>query len=459
MTRVSRFLLLLLPVVQMVGCLYAPVLAPQVSTPSASIGQSDLETAVQAYEQGEYADAIRILMSILQRYPGAPILSETQWMLAKSYEAEGEDRLALEEYLRFMKNYPGSTHFLEAKLRSDILIEAVGIPSPQGPLETIRAVQLMSAVFTDQKSFEATIQMFSSKGVNTLIIPVIQPSDSLPGVLFKTDEAPLIQDLLKPVLTVAHNHRMRVFASLPLRQLDWLKDRHWMDLKFDPATGSFEPSGQLDLWNPAVQAYLLSLYLDLAAYSLDGLIIEEPVGYSETEGFNETGLKQFNEDFGLSVLPSDLYRDGPLSPAFWKWTGWKNRRVTAVLKHLVHELHLKRPQLRIGLAMSNETIGQPIKALVNYGQDLLEAKDAEFDFFVFAWPPRSFRPGDLAVTVKQAKELLSDPDKVMFRIEQPSQPEVGGIANDYFKANSEDLQEITGISVAFVGVRDSFPFP
>jgi hypothetical protein len=170
------------------------------------------------------------------------------------------------------------------------------------------------------------IQMLSKNGIDTLIIPVSQSTDLLPGIFFKSAQAPVIQDFLGSVLELAHDYRMRVFASMPLREMPWLKDSRWLDLKFDPVSGSLETTQRLNLWNPAVQNYILALYGDLAAYPLDGLIIEEPVGYSETEGFNKIALEQFNNDFGLSLTLSQLYTGGRSTPMFWRWTGWKNQR-------------------------------------------------------------------------------------------------------------------------------------
>ncbi len=447
MNRTLRLRILILFVIQVIGCIPGcvstqPPLPKTSRLSSESIGQPEFLLAVQEYKRGNYSQAIRSLMNLIQRYPGAPILAEAQWMLAKSYEAQGDYRLALEEYQRFMKNYPDNDRLYEAKLRADVLKQTVKPPALPGSRGTIRAVQFASPAFVNQKTFESTIQMLSRNGINTLIIPVSQPPDPLPGVFFKTDQAPVIQDLLGSALALAHNYKMRVFTSMPLREMDWLKNAKWLDLKFDPATRRFKTSRRLNLWNPAVQDYLLALYLDLTTYPLDGLIIEEPVGYSETEGFNEIALKQFNKDFGLSLTPSELYGNSPLTPAFWRWTGWKNRQVMAVLEHLVHELHVRRPQLHIGLAMSKEAVGLPKEALVKYGQDLLEASQAEFDFFVFSWPSRSFQSGE--DIMKRLKDFLPDPEKVILRIE-PASPE-----------SLNNLPEITGLSLAFMGAGDSF---
>ncbi len=449
MTLAMRLRVLIVFVITIIGCIPGCV-STQTALPKApgssleSIGQTEFQLAVQEYERGNYSQAILSLMNLIQRYPGAPLLAEAQWMLAKSYEAQGDYGLALEEHQRFIKNYPDSDHLYEDKLLADVLRQIVKPPALPGSRGTTRAVQFASPAFVNQKTFESTIQMLSRNGINTLIIQVSRPPDPLPGVFFKTDQAPVIQDLLGPALALANNYKMRVFASIQLREMDWLKDAKWMDLKFDPATRRFKTSRRLNLWNPAVQDYLLALYLDLAAYSLDGLIIEEPVGYSETEGFNETALKQFNKDFGLSLTPSELYGNGPLTPAFWRWTGWKNRQVMAMLGHLVHELHVRRPQLHIGLSMPKEAVELPKEALVEYGQDLLEASQAEFDFFVFSWPPKSFRSGDPAGILKRLKDFIPDRERIILRIE-PASPD-----------SLNNLPEITDLSLAFVSSGDSF---
>jgi hypothetical protein len=342
----------------------------------------------------------------------------------------------------FVKNYPESEHLYEASLRIDVLKRSVKPPALPDFHATARAVQFTSPDFIGRETVESMIQMLSKSGIDTLIIPIIETSDPLPGVFFKSDEAPVIKDLLGPALTLAHYYRMRVFVSIPLREMPWLKDAKWLDLKFDPASRSFETTQRLNLWNPAVQNYILALYGDLAAYPLDGLIIEEPVGYSEIEGFNQIALEQFNNDFGLSLTPSELYADGQPTPAFWRWTGWKNRQVMGVLGHLAHELRLKLPQIKIGLVMSKEAIMLPKEALVKYGQDLLEAKQAGFDFFIFSWPPGTFRPGDTAEILKRLKDFVPDRGKIILRVD-PAKP-----------VDPDDLPETAGFSLAFAGSGD-----
>ena len=435
------------------GCIPIRTPAPRIPPPSDSIGRSDFRLAVQEYERENYPQAIRSFMMVLERYPGDPILEEAEWMLAKSYEANGDDRPALEEYRRFMRNYPDSDHLYEVKLRADVLGQALEPPSLPESRSGLRAVQLTPQALINGTAFESTVRTFSRNGINALIIPMVRPGGPLPGVFFKTDLAPVVQDLLGPALTTAHDHKLRVFASLPLRQMGWLRDADWLDARFDRAAGRFIADDRLNLWNFKVQNYLLALSLDLAAYPIDGLIIEEPVGYSATEGFHEMGIERFNKDFGLNVTPSQLYGNGSLTPDFWRWAGWKNRQVMAVLKRLVHELHVRQPQMQIALATSKEAVRLPREALLQYGQDILEARQAEFDFFVLNWPLSAFRSEELTNTVSRINDLFPDPTRFLFRIEleNPSAP-----PDNSLEKGLREVPEVKGFPFAFVSPGESF---
>jgi hypothetical protein len=115
-----------------------------------------------------------------------------------------------------------------------------------------------------------------------------------------------------------------------------------------------------------------------------------------------------------------------------------------VLGHFINELHAKRPNLLIGLAMSEEAIGVPAQALVKYGQDLLEASRAGFDFFIFSWRAGLVRPGDSAGLLKRLKDFMPDQNKIVLRVELDNGP------------GNYDFSEIGDLSLAFKGTGDSF---
>ncbi len=86
-----------------------------------SAGKDDFLSGMTLFNSGDYPGARRRFSRIIEKYQGAKILLEAQWMIAKSYDNEGDTYNALEEYRLFLNNYPDSIHSLEAGSRIDLI--------------------------------------------------------------------------------------------------------------------------------------------------------------------------------------------------------------------------------------------------------------------------------------------------------------------------------------------------
>ncbi|MFQ5781180.1 MAG: tol-pal system YbgF family protein, partial [Nitrospiria bacterium] len=73
-------------------------------------GWDGLLIGIQSYREGRYREAIPVLLDVIESYPGAPLLEEAQWFLAKSYLGEGDKGSAARELQFFLQNYPNSSH-------------------------------------------------------------------------------------------------------------------------------------------------------------------------------------------------------------------------------------------------------------------------------------------------------------------------------------------------------------
>ncbi|MEK7279930.1 MAG: alginate export family protein [Nitrospirota bacterium] len=82
-------------------------------------GQDDFHEGMTLFNSGDYSGARRRFSRIIEKIRGEKILHEAQWMIAKSYDDEGDNYNALEEYRLFLKNYPDSLRSREAKSRID----------------------------------------------------------------------------------------------------------------------------------------------------------------------------------------------------------------------------------------------------------------------------------------------------------------------------------------------------
>ena len=82
-------------------------------------GQDDFLAGLTLFNSGDFSGARRRFSRIIEKYQGAKIIHEAQWMIAKSYDNEGNTYRALSEYRLFLNNYPDSIHSSEAGSRID----------------------------------------------------------------------------------------------------------------------------------------------------------------------------------------------------------------------------------------------------------------------------------------------------------------------------------------------------
>jgi len=67
------------------------------------------------FQGGEYAEAQRNYLAIIEQYPISPLSQRAQFMVAKCYLAQGKDREALEELKRYVQNNRENSDLREAQ--------------------------------------------------------------------------------------------------------------------------------------------------------------------------------------------------------------------------------------------------------------------------------------------------------------------------------------------------------
>lgn len=330
-----------------------------------------------AYARGEYARAAAIFQDVIARHPGAAVLSEAQWMLAQSYDAQKRVRDALAEYRRFAVNYPTSVHAREARLR---IPELEAQLQPPAPARSEGAGGVETTVHTT----DARLDALRAQGVGLLVVAVAgggaDGEAERAGVWFRSQLAPVLGDALAGFVTRAHARGFRVLARVPVRDLPWLGERGaWLDRRAEPG-GALAPVGWLNLWEPEVQRYLAALYVEVAAAGVDGLIMFDDVATDPADEMNAAARAGFAAAFGRSVAPADL---SPTTKggAFWRWAGWKVRERLQILRRVVEPARAAYPRLGWCMVFPMTAASAPHRALGDYGLDALEARLAGVDQF------------------------------------------------------------------------------
>lgn len=407
-----------------------------------------IQQAQAQFAEDRYEAAARALRRVVETSPPSARQTEARWWLARSYEQAGYFKAALAEYRLLVAEAVGGhtpgPYATEAAARIAALEQRLGIfaKSTRG----LVGLQLSPRAVPDAAAVDQWLEGLSQAGVTMLVLDAgTHPDAALEaapaGVYFRTSWAPVVRDVFGHAVPSAHRHGLAVFAAVSLRRMNWLDSRlGWNDVALDRLTGRLEASSALDLFHPAFQEYLIGLLADLAATGIDGVLFRAVAPSGPQDGFSPYGLRGFERDFAARLDPAALIfpdfapagRAAPVRNArqegeqdYWRWLGWKARETIGVMTRLRHAVRQRAPLLQFALEVHREAVSDPVTALVQYGEDLLEAKAARFDFYVTADgpPPAPFvtvpPPGAVPTVVRpggsfvaRAVELLGEADDI-----------------------------------------------
>jgi hypothetical protein len=398
-TLFRGFLVGLFLVTLLSGCIRPPTRSVQTDDK----GWSELVEGIRSFEASRYSEAKRRFLKMIESYPGSPLLSEAQWLLARTYDAAGEKPEAIRELRFFLKNYPKSLHEEEARF----LLSRLEQPDQK----------IVAVIWSPLSGWEMEdyLRAFRRRA-NTVIIPVFNNAPGQSGVFFRASGAPLLADRLREWTETAHRMGFRLMAAMPIREMRWATTAHpeWRDAKYDPSKGTLHSVEKLDLFNPEVKEMVLGLYRDLARYPIDGLYLTD-LTYEADEGWTLSATRLYEGLFSESIDPGSVVagavgrtRDGR-GPQFWHWIGWRSRYLSDLVKNLQSEVRLRRPDLLWGAALPEIVLTQPVKGLAETSVDLLDIKRAENDIYLI-FPQSS--PGGAQLLLDTVSKYAIRPQEV-----------------------------------------------
>lgn len=410
-----------------------------------------IQQAQGHYAEGRYEESIRILRRVVESHPESPRQAEARWWLARSYEQAGHFKAALAEYRILAAMPPPSrpqqvNYGPEAKARIAAMEQRLGILANTS--RGLVGLQLSPRVLPDAAAIDQWMQGLNQAGITMLVLDAgTKPGagrEGLPaGAYFRTSWAAAVRDVFGYAVPAAHRRGIAVFAAVSLRQMNWLDHQlGWNDMAVDRSTGLTAVSSELDLFHPAYQEYLIGFLADLAGTGVDGLLFRAEAPSGPQEGFSPHALRGFERDYAVKLDPATIVfpdmaagRVAPVrngqparqegTPEYWQWLGWKARESLTVMDRLRHAIRRRAPVLQFALELHREAVSDPVTALLQYGEDLLEAKAVRFDFYVTAdgqapapyvtvpppnTAPAVVRPG--GSFVKRAVELVGEADDI-----------------------------------------------
>jgi hypothetical protein len=485
------------------------------------------QSAMELYDRGRYGEAIDRFLQFLRLFPESQRVSQTQYMIGQGYLKMGGYEKAVEQFEIYIKEYPHAKQIEEAKREVQLAkeklkdkkeekgtqeSEAIPEKTERGEAKkeqkSLKDMEVMPSPAVKKGKRRIAVQAFDfdvrsldqvekrmkglkEAGVDTLIFRVFQEKGepvykfatprSEEGVYFKTEYAPVVDDILGRIAEMAHRNRLDLFAWMTTRYAAFgsAKNPEQLCKRFNHQTKKVELTKGYTLFHPEVLKRLEGIYRDLSRYPIDGILFQEDLALRPDEDFSTEANKAFQKEFGNLPQPESFYLDlqkpetglyqvKTYGDRFWTWANWKNRWLMDVAQRLMNAARESNPNLQFGLNLYYETILDPSDGLAFYSQSLSGAIEKNFDYYaVMAYHRQMMR--DLKIEKKKALDLVTqvaakavksagDASKVMMKVQIHDWKSYEMIPP---KEVEEILSEILShgeTSFAFVPYTERFPF-
>lgn len=379
--------------------------------------------AIKLMKEGKYRSSSKALERLIEYYPLSPLVEDAQYYLGLSFlKAERYDE-AIEQFNLYLTNFP------YGKYRERALAgrETAFLLKSIRPKERFVALQIHNFSSKDYKEVERELEEIKKRGYNTIILRVFHnrgdsfypfiKSRAPEGVYFQTTHAPVLGDILTPILKIARRKGLKVFAWMTTRYADYGLNRKDLKCKaYDFKSRGITYCRGLDLFNEEAVRHLESLYRDLARYPIDGILFQDDLALRHNEGFGKRASALFKRETGYTLDPELLYASvRPLvngrylvtyTDLFWKWASWKNRYLVRVAKRIMDGVREINPRVRFAINLTYETAYRPKEAVAWLSQSLEVAKEAGFDFYTIMAYHRQIQE-ELEMDLPQSLDVLS----------------------------------------------------
>ena len=338
---------------------------------------------------------------------------------------------------------------------------------------------------------EKKVKQLKNAGVDTLIVRVFQnKGDRMykfatphheEGVYFKTEYAPVVDDILEKLTEIVHRNGLDIFAWITTRYANYGSDGNpeYRCKSYNFETKKMELARGFNLFNPDVLKLLEGLFRDLGRYPIDGILFQDDLILKHNEDFSNDAIKAFLKEFGYSPNPDLFYIDPYQSDSgkyyvkayterFWSWANWKTRWLMNVVRRLMAAARESNPNLKFAINLYYEAILNDSNGLGWFSQTLTEALKTNCDYYaVMAYHRQTMKELNIeekkvmdlmAEVAEKAVKTVGDPSKVLMKVQILDWKGYEMIPEKEVEQVLTRILAHGNVSLAFVPYIDQFPF-
>jgi uncharacterized lipoprotein YddW (UPF0748 family) len=334
------------------------------------------------------------------------------------------------------------------------------------------------------------VKELKKAGVNTILFRVFQNKGDRvykfvtahheEGVYFKTEYAPIVDDILGKVSEIVHRNGLEIFAWITTRYANFGLEGppEYRCKRYNFETKKMEVARGFNLFHPDVLKRLEGLFRDLGRYPIEGILFQDDLILYHNEDYSAEANKSFLKEFGYLPHPDIFYIDPYKSESgkyytkgytdrFQSWASWKNRWLMNVAQQLMKAARGTNPNLQFAINLYFEAVINDFNGMAWFSQTLSEALRKDFDYYaIMAYHRQAMK--DRKIDLKGAIELMAevaqkavrsvgDPSRVLMKVQILDW-------KNYEVLPQKEVEEILGgilnhgeVSLAFFPYIDQFP--
>jgi len=469
------------------------------------------DSSMDLYYQGKWEEAIQGFSKVVQSAPVSKLVSYSQYMIGLCYLKMQKYEDAIQPLELYLKNYPEGDRASEAEKgiqmakeqlkKKTLAPSTVSEPVVKESLPELKkarrriCAQVANLEGRNLEEVEKRVKELKNAGVNTLIFRVFQnKGDRIykfvtarheEGVYFKTEYAPVVDDILGKVAEIVHRNGLEIFAWITTRYANYGLEGHreYRSKRYNFETKQLEEARGYNLFHPDVLKRLEGVFRDLGRTPIDGILFQDDLVLRHGEDFSTEANKAFLKEFGYLPHPDLFYIDSYKSESgkyyvkaytdrFWTWANWKNRWLMNVAKRLMEAARESNPNLQFALNLYFEAVLNDVNGMVWFSQTLSEALKNNFDYYaIMAYHRQAMKDrnielreaiGLMTEVTQKAVEVVGDPSKVLMKVWILDWKKNGGVSDEL--VSQKEIEEILTailnqgeVSLAFVPYIDRFP--
>ena len=453
------------------------------------------DVGIDLFYKEKYEEALRTFTNLIHTFPASNLVSYSHHMIGQCYLKMGRYEEALQQFEFYRKTYPEGDRLKTSEQGIQVAkekLKELALAASSG--KRARRRICAQIFYLDGKTLdlaEKRIKALKEAGVDTLILRVFHNKGdrayqfAAPRheecVYFKTDYAPMVDDILGKVADIAHRNGLEIFAWMTTRYANYgLESQPALRCKrYNFETHKLELARGFNLFHPEVLQRLEGLFRDLGSYPIDGILFQDDLVLKHNEDFSTEANKAFFKEFGYSPHPDKFYINPCKSPSgkyyvkaysdrFWSWANWKNRWLMDVAKRLMEAARRSNPQLKFGINLYYETVVNDSNSAAWFSQTLREAMERDFDYYaIMAYHRQTMN--ELNLEAKKAMDLMAevaqkaatsigDPSRVMIKVQVLDWKSYQILPTKEVETLLDGILRQGEFSLAFVPYVEQFPF-